>query len=58
METYELSPPILYELGLKGVVEWLAETMKKQNGIQISIEDDGQSKTLDADILSVLFQSV
>ncbi len=39
---FDLSPPVLYELGLKSAVEWLAETTREKYGIGVSIKDDGQ----------------
>ncbi len=31
--TFELSPPILYELGFEAAVEWLAEQIQEKHGI-------------------------
>ena len=31
--TFELSPPILYDLGFEAAVEWLAELIQEQQGI-------------------------
>ena len=33
--TFELSPPILYELGLKAALEWLAEDFQKKYSLKI-----------------------
>ncbi len=35
--TFELSPPVLYELGLSAGVEWLAERLDTQYGIYVSM---------------------
>jgi len=35
--TYDLSPPILYELGLVPALRWKLEQMEKKDGINISI---------------------
>ena len=56
--TFELSSPILYELGLEAAVESLAEQVQKQHGILSTFEDDGQHKPLDDDVRVVLFQAV
>ena len=56
--TYELSPPILYQLGLEAALEWLTENAHKTYGIMVSFEDDKQDKTLDDETKIVLFQSV
>jgi PAS domain S-box-containing protein len=56
--TFELSPPILYELGFVPAVEWLAEKYEKQHNILTKVEDDRLLKPLDADVRIVLFQTV
>jgi len=56
--TFELSPPILYELGFLHAVEWLAEKYEKQYNIIIKIVDDKSPKPLDADVRIVLFQTI
>ncbi|MDH5202516.1 MAG: HAMP domain-containing protein [Nitrospirota bacterium] len=55
---FELSPPILYELGFEAAVEWLAEQIKEQHNILVEFEDDNQLKPLDNDLRVVLFQAV
>ncbi len=55
--TFDLSPPILYELGFEVAVEWLIEQIHKRHGILIFFENDGQPKSLDDDIRSLLFQA-
>jgi PAS domain S-box-containing protein len=56
--TFELCPPILYELSLEAAVEWLGERMHEQSGLAIVIEDDKQPKPLSSDMRAVLFQAV
>ncbi len=56
--TFELSSPLLYELGLEAAVERLTEQMKEQNNAVFSFEDDRQPKPLDEDIRVLLFQTV
>jgi PAS domain S-box-containing protein len=56
--TFELSSPILYQLGLEAAVEWLAERTQEQHGILSYFEDDGQPKPLDDDVRVLLFQAV
>ncbi|MFC2003847.1 ATP-binding protein [Chloroflexota bacterium] len=55
---FEVSPPILYELGLEAAVEWLTEEMTSKHGVHCSFEDDGQFKALSEDIRVLLFQTV
>ena len=56
--TFELSPPILYELGFEATIEWLAEQMQKQHYILFDFEDDGSPKPLDRDVSILLFQAL
>jgi signal transduction histidine kinase len=57
--TFDLSSPILYELGFEqAVAEWLDEQIRKKHGIQIEFQDDGQTKLLDDDISAILFRNV
>jgi PAS domain S-box-containing protein len=56
--TFELSPPILYELGLEAALEWLAEQMHEQHGIQYEFENDNQHKPLSDEVRVFLFTAV
>ena len=56
--TSELSPYILYELGLEAAVESLAKQIQEQYSILPNFEDDGQPKPLDDGVRVVLFQAV
>ena len=56
--TFELSPPILYELGLEAALEWLGEQFHRQHGLAWQFEDDGQPKPLGKDVKIMLFRSV
>lgn len=55
--TFELSPPILYELGLAAAMEWLTEQIQDKYDIKIDFKDDGQPATPGNDIRVVLFQA-
>ncbi|HAR62063.1 MAG: hypothetical protein DKM50_01840 [Candidatus Margulisiibacteriota bacterium] len=56
--TFEISPPILYELGFEAAVEWLIERIPLLYGISVKFKDDMQPKPLEDDIRVLLFQSV
>ena len=56
--TFEVSSPILYELGLEAAVEWLVEQIQEQYGLLSHFEDDRQPKPLDDDVRVLLFQAV
>lgn len=56
--TLQLSPPILYELGLEPAVEWLAEQVQKEAGLPVTVDDDGRPKPTDEEIRPLLFNAV
>ena len=57
--TFELSNPILYELGFEvAVAEWLSERVQVKHGIATEFQDDGKSKPLDNDMRILLFRNV
>ncbi len=57
--TFDLSYPILYELGFEAAVaEWLEEKIQAKHGIETKFEDDGQPKPLSDDIRALLFRNV
>ncbi len=55
---FELSPPVLYDLGLKAALSWLAEDLEKQHGMKIDIEDDGRDLPLDDAAKGVVFRAI
>lgn len=55
---FELSPPILYDLGLKDALDWLAEDLQKKHGIHVEVTDDGANKPLDDTAKAVVFRAV
>lgn len=36
--TFELSPPVLYELGLAPAIDWLAEQVQRRHGLKVQLE--------------------
>ena len=40
--TFELSPPVLYELGLGPALEWLAEDVSHKHQLQVSFQEKGR----------------
>jgi len=56
--TLQVGPPILYELGLVEALEWLAEKMYKQHGIQIYFEIDSEAKVENEELRTFLFRAV
>ncbi|ABW65840.1 AAA family ATPase [Desulfosudis oleivorans] len=56
--TFELSPPILYHLGLGPALDWLCEETQKKHGLTVSFADTGQEGGLDQKTEILCFQIV
>ncbi|HEX9137107.1 MAG TPA: PAS domain S-box protein, partial [Nitrospirota bacterium] len=56
--SFELSPPLLYDIGIEATIEWLAEQMQKQHYILFYCKNDGSPKPLKRDVSILLFQTV
>lgn len=55
--TFELSPPVLHELGLPSALEWLVEEFGRRSPIRIEFRDDNLPKPLEQDLRDLMFQS-
>jgi signal transduction histidine kinase len=56
--TAELSPPVLYELGLEAAVRWFAGEFGKRHAISIDFKDDDQVKEVNHEVSVLLFRAV
>jgi signal transduction histidine kinase len=56
--TFELSLPVLYELGFEAAVEWFAKHVRSQHGINVDVQTDLQPIPMDDEIKVLLFRSV
>ena len=56
--TFELSLPVLYEIGLKPALEWMAEQFHRKYGLQVMIDGDGCDGYLDVPDRVFLFQAI
>jgi len=56
--TFELSPPVLYELGFEAAIEWLARQTKQQYGFSTEFKSDEHAKPLEDNVRVLLFQAV
>jgi signal transduction histidine kinase len=56
--TFELSPPILYELGLRHAIQWLVEQFSMKHGITIEFEKYNGDIPIDNNIRFILFQAI
>lgn len=53
----ELTPPLLYELGLVPAIDDLAQKLQQKHNTPIQVRDDAQSKPLDKSVQAILFQA-
>ena len=56
--TYQLSSPILYQLGLEAALKWLAENMAGQYGYHVAFTRLGESGSLPEESAVFLFSAV
>jgi signal transduction histidine kinase len=56
--SFELSPPVLHDLGLEPALEWLAENISARYGLQVVFEDDARSKPTDDRTRIIVFRSI
>ena len=54
----ELAPPGLHENGLVQALRWLADRVRQQQRLLVSVEDDGTPKPLEDQVTVLLFQTV
>ncbi|MBI5666268.1 MAG: PAS domain S-box protein [Nitrospirae bacterium] len=56
--TFELSPPILYELGLSQAIKWLIDQFREKHGLDVELIDDGQDKPFSNNTRFFIFQAI
>lgn len=56
--TFQLSPPILHDLGFAPAVEWLSEQFEERHGLRTDFHDDARPKPLAEEVGIVLFKAV
>jgi len=54
----ELAPPGLHENGLVEALRWLADRVRQQQRLIVTVEDDGSPKPLEDPVCVLLFQTV
>lgn len=55
--TVEISPPVLFELGLGPALEWLADQTKQRYGLKASINASGKPQAMAEDVKIIVFKS-
>lgn len=56
--TFDISPPILYELGLEPAVTWLGEHVTRQFGLPVDVRCDASGVELAEGLRIMLFRSI
>lgn len=55
---FDLSPPVLYELGFSAAIEWLADRLTERHGVACTVEDTGEKIEMEEDLMVTLYQLV
>ena len=55
---FELSPPILEDLGIQPALRWLAEHLGRRHGTQIEVADDVTEPELSPTVRTIIFRAV
>jgi PAS domain S-box-containing protein len=55
---FDLSPPILHDLGFKAALSWLVEDLQKRHRLEVMVSDDGADDALDDASATLLFRAV
>jgi two-component system CheB/CheR fusion protein len=55
---FDLSPPVLYDLGFREALSWLAEEVEGRHGVHVEITEYGTPPQLDETTAAILFRSV
>ena len=55
--TFELSPPVLHELGFEPAIEWLAERTAEQYPLRVEVDAPRQPTGIPHDLAVLLFQA-
>ena len=56
--TFEISPPVLYDLGLEAALQWLCRQSQKKHGLLAEMTSEGNGPPLPDDIQITVFRSV
>jgi PAS domain S-box-containing protein len=55
---FDLSPPVLYDLGIKAALGWLIEQIERDSDVRVELADDGADKPLDELTAGLVFRAV
>jgi two-component system, NarL family, sensor histidine kinase UhpB len=56
--TFDMSPPVLYELGFEDAIEWLTEEIEREHQLPVYLRIEGKRTAFDQDMRAFLFHVV
>ncbi len=56
--TFEISPPVLYDLGLEPALEWLCRQSEKKHGLRAEMTSEGAGPPIPDNVQITIFRSV
>ncbi len=56
--TLQISPPILYHLGIEAAVDWLSDWLLQRHGLAVTVVDRANGIALPDELASVLFRAI
>lgn len=56
--TVEISPPVLYDLGLCAAIDWLAERTKKRHNLNVLQSQSGNPEEITEDVRVFIFKAI
>lgn len=55
--TFQLCPPVLYDLGLAAALDWLGEQTSRKHGLPVKVREEAGTPRLETELRALLFQS-
>ncbi|MDD4888966.1 MAG: PAS domain S-box protein [Phycisphaerae bacterium] len=55
---YEISPPVMREIGLAAALDWLAESMQDKHGLSVQVRSEGEIREDPDGVCDLLYQCV
>ncbi|MCG3179647.1 MAG: hypothetical protein BIFFINMI_01988 [Phycisphaerae bacterium] len=56
--TFQISPPVLHDLGLAAALEWLGEDLQARHGLEVVLEEEGRRFPMDDSTRVIIYRSV
>ena len=55
---FEISPPVLYDLGVRAAIDWLIEQTSTEHGLEIGLEGDDALEPINNNLRVLIFRAV